>query len=345
MGDSDLYVSRLLKLQSVAKELAKSFGLEISYAVTDVPPYTKEEPHLFGRFPWYYDLVSRGRAFYVHSPESFLFGVALSWTKGVNGCLRNRVAILRPEVAEDKFGRFVDFVSQLRQQLQTGVVVKHVGEDLANRLCKEGFRYYNDDEGWSDLAKEDDQTWQEVVLDMDAARSAPEDSARGAIKNDVHAGRYSLDGLDVPACIGTEWRRDTREIVTRVFYKWVALFHARRAELVDRDFLTWHLMAFETLTFDGSVMLFVLKDAEDATPAGVFAVTPVGEQQTDVVFSFIGEERGNFQRVAYGFLIAALRKRGYRWLNLGGSETKSLFDFKASLGSHKLLGARHLLVD
>ncbi len=221
------------------------------------------------------------------------------------------------------------------------VVVKHVDDNQNLVMNRAGLRGYRNAEGWDNGAREDDQTYPEVILDTRNIYVDPEEYARNPIRMDVINGRYALLGEE-STLVHTP---PTKERLLSVFYAWIKRFEHRQPEVVDEGFITWHQHAFENISGNNGIDLYFLRDIQEHRDIGVFALARSTQQQVDIVFSFIAEERGNFQRVAYGWLLYRIQALGYQWANLGGSEKESLFEFKKSLGAHELLNTHHIVAE
>jgi len=357
-------------------------GCEFSYVPSDIPAYNSSSPNMFGRFPWYYELVSRGRALYVNLPGQFFCGVSLPWDKGINGFLTNRLIVLRPEVNGSLDG-FLTFTKELAKQSNYPLVLKHVQSELAERLINHGFRYYGYNEGWDDSAREDDQTFDEVVINLEETLKHPPALQRTRSRTNQQSLEFILSpfptmaipiGHEVEAAssrlkqhdaastsvdlfVGNRLKRiESKEMecskvrnqckddVLCVFYKWLKRFHQRHPWAVDEDFLNFHLSTFETLVANELITIIFVHNKLDE-PVGVFSLAKTSGLQADVVFSFIAEEEGDFQRLAYREIFREVNKMGFRHMNLGGSEMESLFKFKRSLGVFTLIQSRHIVLD
>ena len=166
-------------------------GLDCSYTSFNVPHYRSDYPSRFGRFSWYYELVSRGRALYVTDDETIFFGFSPSWTKGRNGCLQRASIVLRPEIVRGGESRLAAWVAAVAA-LTGKVIVKHIDEEQSLAMQKHGLRQYLEGEGWDDYAIEDDPTFPEVILETQNVSEVPEKYARNPIRDDVVNGRYAL---------------------------------------------------------------------------------------------------------------------------------------------------------
>lgn len=340
MNTKSEFLDWLICLHDAANFASEKMGFDCNYTSRDVPHFRSDFPSRFGRFPWYYELVSRGRAIYISAPKDVFFAFSPSWSPGVNNSLQRSSIVLRPEIKTGEEQRLVDWVNLVASK--TGkVIVKHIDEEQCQKMKELGLRQYNRSEGWDDLAREDDQTYPEVILDTRVISTEPEDFARNPIRNDVINGRYALlaeESLLVH-------KPHTKERLLAVFYSWIKRFEQRQPDIVDEGFITWHQQAFENITGNKGIDLYFLRDVQTQRDIGIFALARSTQMQIDIVFSFIAEERGNFQRVAFGWLLSKIHSLGYQWANLGGSERKSLFEFKKSLGSHELLNTHHLVCD
>lgn len=337
------YGSRVVALRDTLKALCSELHCEFSHTPPQAPSYDSASPHIFGRYPWYYELVSRGRALYVHNRHHFFCGVSLPWRDGVNQCLASRWVVLRPEV-NGSVDHFVKFVTLLAARSGKSLVLKHVREELAIKLLGNGFRRYRGTEAWDALAPEDDQTCDEVIIDCEKTLLAKPKLQWSKTQATKLIGSIQLETVSQRQMEIPEKRRLYKEDVCRVFYDWLAKLRQRHPDAIDDAFVKWHVSAFETLVADDRLHLIFLRNSREE-PVGVLSLARTGSNQADVVFSFIAEENGDFQRLAYRKVFEKAAALEFRYLNLGGSEVKSLFDFKKSLGVAVQMNARHLMFD
>lgn len=337
------YGSKIDSLHELLRKLCLDMRCEFSYVPSDIPAYNSSSPNMFGRFPWYYELVSRGRALYVNLPGQFFCGVSLPWDKGMNGFLTNRLIVLRPEVNGSLDG-FLAFTQELAKQSNYPLVLKHVQSELAERLINHGFRYYGYNEGWDDSAREDDQTFDEVVINLEETLKHPPALQRTRSRTNQQFLEFKLKRIESKEMECSKVRNQCKDDVLCVFYKWLKHFHQRHPWAVDEDFLNFHLSTFETLVANELITILFVHNKLDE-PVGVFSLAKTSCLQADVVFSFIAEEEGDFQRLAYREIFREVKKMGFRHMNLGGSEMESLFKFKRSLGVFALIQSRHIVLD
>lgn len=337
------YGSKVVKLRTLLEELGEELRCEFSYAPDAIPRYETRSPHLFGRFPWYYELVSRGRALYMHMPNEFFCGISFPWKPGVNGFLKKRLILVRPEVNGSIKG-LVEFAHTLAECSNSSLVLKHVHEETATRLLDHGFRYYAQGEGWDENAIEDDQTFDEVIIDIAETLKAPPHLQRSKSKATQWTDAYHVEFISPEDIQNPEVRSRCKHEIILIFYEWLKHIETRKTELVDEAFLNWHLSAFDTLVVDERLKLMFVRN-EKEEPIGVFSLATMDNSQVDVVFSFISLIDGDAQRLAYRAIFVSLSKMGIQYMNLGGSEFETLFNFKRTLGALTLIKARHLVLD
>lgn len=335
------YGSRVLSLHKLLRGICQDLQCDFSYSPMYVPTYDRQEPHLFGRFPWYYALVSRGRSIYIHKKQNFFTGLSLPWGDVRDNFSNNSIVLLRPEIYGET-DNIVTFVRQVSEKTGCSIIVKHIQEGSATRLIESGFRYYHDNEGWNSSAQEDDQTFPEVIVDLQETLSKPPTLQRSLSKAKKWQKEFSVECVEPMKLERTEVRNKYKQEILTVFYKWLEHFHKRQPWAVDEDFLNWHLSAFETLVADDRLILVYLRDPFDE-PIGVFSLAKTSAFQLDVVFSFIANDEGDFQRLAYREIFERMFQMGFKYMNLGGSEVESLFNFKNSLAASTLIQGRHVI--
>ena len=331
---------KVINLYNSLVDIGENMNSEISYRIKVTPNFQQSGPVVFGGFPWYYRLVTRGSGIYVSKEGSFFFSVAPSWNTEKNTFLDDKYIIIRPEVHANSISDFIDFSKLLSKSLNTPIVLKQVTKHLFHTLLEYGFRSYSESECWDQYSKFDDQTYPEIVLRTDHYVSA--NYARGSIKDQVNANEYYIEESDLSKI---DQRESVKEEIFRVFYDWLRVFLKRFPNAINKNFVSWNLLTFDAMISDELMTLLSIKNKTGKT-IGIFSLIKTSSYQFDVVFSFISEFAGNFQRVAYDMLISWIQKNYNQciYLNLGGSELKSLYEFKKSIGSCEELETYHLVL-
>lgn len=337
---------KIVNLEKYLNSLSKSQSLSIKYRIFEFPKYDYNSPILFGHFPWYYRLVSRGSGLYVSKKESYFFAIAPNWNPMQNSFLESKYIIIRPEIYIDKIEEFITFVKSFYLISKTPIIIKQVSEPVSIILLANGFRNYRENENWDSDSKYDDQTFPEIVLKVNNEYTNKLDFARGFIKNKVSNNDFFIEEIDSFSLNQTHEIEKIKENIFEVFYKWLDNFQKRNPSAINKNFVSWNLLTFDAMISDKQLKILFVKDKHTEKPVGVFSLSKSSYSQYDVVFSFVSEFRGNFQRVAYGLLINwANKNSGCEFLNLGGSELESLFKFKKSIGEFVELNAKHLILD
>ena len=339
------FAASQIELNRALERLSTTESLSLPKLVTEVPKYVRTSPRLFGGFVWYYSLVSRWQADFVELTNRFFCGVSRPWRRGINGCLENSIIVIRPEIADHAMPDFQRFVCRLAGELDCRVVVKHVSDAMAIGLKRFGFREYDDSEGWAHDCLKDDQSYPEVVIDVGRRLVHGFDRARGDARMQAKNGVFVTQHYRSNDLQDSTIRSKVENAIETVFNQWLEHFQVRHPWAIDDEFVRWHKRAFRTFALGPEFEVMLLLRTGDQIPVAVFAATDVGGRQKDMVFSFASDTDDNKHRMAYDLLLNDCAQSGCKWLNLGGSETESLFEFKKSIGPHELIETTHLVFD
>jgi len=332
---------KIIALYDTLTDLGKKSNISVKYRVLETPNFQTKVPVLFGNFPWYYRLITHGSGIFLSKENSFFLSVAPNWKMGENDFLENKYIIVRPEININNIADFVEFVKSLRENTQTPLLIKQVSEEVYDILLQNGFRQYTESENWDESSKYDDQTFPEVILRT--SEYVSNNYARGSIKEKVNAGEFFIEKCDLS---DKENQELAKEYIFHIFYDWLKHFRKRHPDAINKNFVQWNLETFDAMISDETLIVLFVKN-KAGKPIGVFSLTEtLPHCQFDIVFSFVSEFEGNFQRVAYDMLISWMHeKHQCAYLNLGGSELQSLFEFKKSLGNHIELKTYHLIYE
>ncbi len=335
----DQHVNLVAKLG----EYASRTGVRCVHDLESIEVLNRSELAPFGRLPWYYRTVARGSVLFLQEPSKWLVGLTASWAHGINHCLDGALIVVRPEFADPEIASLCSTLQALAETAGSRLIVKQLQKDAESEFASRSFRHYAAQEGWRRGERLDDQTFPEVVLDAKAPWPASNQLARSdaarRVKNSeilIETGSAAPGGPIIPS---------RREVFREVFNKWLKDFHRRHQNRADAEFLEWNIRAVETVFSEPGMEFVFVSEPNECDPFAAFAVAASSDQQLDVYLAFHCASRENMHRVAYWYLRQWAFEQNYHWLNLGGSERRSLFDFKTSLGPHRLIKTTHLLYD
>lgn len=284
-------------------------------------PYCSQEPEAYGMHIVYYQIASRGN-FRVCAGKHGRITLMLPPATLKLRTRRPVIVVLRPIVHDSH--AFWLMLRELSMDLGVAVVLKNVSNSDAEAATRIGFRGYMDDEGWSTIAQQDDQSFPDVVLDI---------SSPGLISK--HQSSINVSFSEVNAI-------DVWPLALELFNRWYDWFVSRYPTWGD-----WGILDFYRNSFDLSVVRkfnfsFIGQANGDIT--AFCAGSYINKVQCDLWICVTAEHPKGMSRVFYRWVSQRLFERGVRYLGLGGSEQAGLHWFKSHLGPHRLLSRRHLVI-
>lgn len=194
------------------------------------------------------------------------------------------------------------------------------GQPIVLKNCSEWkessiVRQLRQDEFWHPSAPKDDQNFPEVTLICKTADCTIKPHSR-----------FQLEGFSF-----RDLKHFEKEMIS-IYERWVKDWHSRQAGKNSYFFRDFFDTLFE-MTFSDRSVGITLGIWADNCFAGAFFADDATEEQIDIWGAVIDRER-----IKFGKALQALRfwaaRRGTHFVNLGGSETESLHEFKVSLGKH-----------
>lgn len=234
---------------------------------------------------------------------------------------RELLCVLRPEI-EDA-AEFWPRLGRAARQLDRAFVVKSVDCSVANAAAGTGLaRLYRDGEGWSAVARYDDQTFPEVVLDLTRPGAAADCDPAVTFERLEPQQAYTA----------------AREVV-RMWLEW---YLDRHAEYARDEIVSYYDFALSRPVLDRMDDHFVA--CMGSRPVAFAASSRIAGDQADLWVCLTTADSPCLSRAFLGHIRRELSAEGVRYLGLGGSELRSLFHFKRRLGGKTLLHRTHLLV-
>lgn len=297
-------------------------------------------PEYFGHAAWYYRIITRNTrdVRYIYHDNKFVCALAPSWSCGSNGFLDKAMVVVRPVLNDVLAIKFSTMLVKASQKSGRPIAVKHLALRYDDAFIEAGFRRYRHGEEWYPGQQHDDQTFPEIVLDLDKNEAL---FHRGSSLNSVGADNYVLTSLNNLSIIT---RDKILERILCIFQLWKENFLVRKSDCVP-GVDDWYARAFNIILDSDKFDLLFISDAAEKRDVAFFAISHTSESQIDVVIAVVAKFKGDFYRKAYAMVAEWAKKMSIQWMNLGGSEEKSLHDFKSSLGIHRVLDATHVLYD
>lgn len=215
------------------------------------------------------------------------------------------------------------FVPRLVRDLGYLVIMKNVGEVEAEELvtASGAFRPYSTDECWHPTARSDEQTFPEVVLDV---------SKSGIANRPDVLLRRRAEAPD-------------EQLVSRLFDEWLAWFLDRHPAWNEWELRPYYFYWLGEGRFARYRYAFIYEC--DGKAIGFACGDKVGEDQAQFWTCLVPPGARVSTRAVYADFFGAAASDGVRWVNLGGSEERSLHRFKYRLGPNVLLHRGHLICD
>ena len=154
-------------------------------------------PGLFGNHSWYFHTITRRCYRGFANSNKFCGAIAPSWTDGKTGKWADYLVILRPIVLPDCTKEFMELVRELSNYQNTTIIFKQVHPSLAGELIAAGCRPYDSFEGWNMQHTYDDQTYAEVVLDLDGMHDCCDRDLFAGLSNQAIRSRHRFEFTEV----------------------------------------------------------------------------------------------------------------------------------------------------
>ncbi|NNE09121.1 MAG: hypothetical protein HKN20_11225 [Gemmatimonadetes bacterium] len=320
----------MMKLKQIADYLESRHGFQIGTASHSHAPLRERNvrpglPQPFGGAPAYYLATSRDRAVWAEREGWALCFVELPETAALNpGRHKATVVLLRPVAPDgDELARvLVDLASALAIR----IVIKNYGIAAAGGLAARGigFRAYGRTEHYHQQAKWDDQTFPEVIYDLESLRLG-----------------HGSDGA---------FARPTVDEARAFIDRWSREYVVRNPEWDAYSVQSFYNGALDRLVNDSDYVCYA---APNGLPGGLVVADRVSDSQVDVwvcaaASGDVPVSPNTWSRALYLRFFAQCAADGVRFVNLGGSETASLHWFKSRLlGEMRplLLERTHLVLE
>lgn len=320
----------MMKLQKIADYLESRHRFRVGTESHSKAPFREENrrpglPQPFGGAPAYYLATSRDSAVWAERDGWALCFVGLPETATLKaGRHEATVVLIRPVAPnDDELARvLVDLASALKIR----VVIKNHGIAASGGLAARGigFRAYGRAEHYHELAKWDDQTFPEVIYDLESLRVGAGES-----------GAFARPSVD-----------EARAFIER----WSDEYAARNPEWDSYSVQSFYNGALDRLVTDSDYVCYA---APNGLPGGLVVADRVTESQVDVwvcaaASGDVPISPNTWSRALYLRFFAQCAADGVRFVNLGGSETASLHWFKSRLlGETRplLLERTHLVLE
>lgn len=214
-------------------------------------------------------------------------------------------------------------VPRLVRDLGYAVIVKNIDERESDQLiaASGAFRPYASDECWHPMAQSDEQTFPEVILSLAGDVLVP-------YKSNLHRRRA---------------RASDEQLVMKLFNGWLTWFLRRHPvwnEWELRPYYSYWLEHGRCVRYEYSFVYEI-----NGTPIGFACGDRVRDNQAQFWTCVVAPGQRIPTRIVYRDFFSAVAADGVQWINLGGSEERSLHRFKTKLGKHDLLRRVHLVCD
>ncbi len=207
-------------------------------------------------------------------------------------------------------------------------ILKNAPEESISELCRFGFREYNENEQWSKEARFDDQTYPQLIIDLQKLIEKDGRSyhlLRKALNKNPNISIRKYNGAD-------------RETVLKIF------------DLKDGDtkdtigkrkgvYYTSHVMYP-----DADITKFVVVDNQNGEIIGFTATSDITSEITTLIASLFKPGIKVASIWAMYQTLAIKYQQGFQFANLGGCETEMIYTFKCEkFPPVKKLFKKHLI--
>ncbi len=284
------------------------------------PPPDSDQPLAYGFHPLYQDLAGRGKSVALHN-VSAAFAVMPVPSYTVTDAHGACACILRPEIVHPReFWRSLRCVARATD---VALIVKSVAEQEAKEAVEApGVRSYRSNEGWSPVARWDEQSFPEVILDLNRR------GARSVV----------LPNTEFHECSPADALRLGRRAADR----WMDWYLLRRQEFPRVDLQSYYNHALRKQALYRADFRFVCLHLGE--PAGFAYASRISDRQVDVWVCLAAGEPPLLSREFLRYLRRFFAEQGFSFLGLGGSELRSLYHFKRRLAGRRLVRRTHLVV-
>ena len=269
----------------------------------------------YGHHLNHYDVACRGQAIWL-SKEEFTLVLSPAPRSLRVKCEIPTVVIYRPW-GSATIEWLVSNVDQICQELNLCVIIKSVPTSIIGQLpSRTSLRTYSDNECWHECAKFDDQTYPEVIIESTLGKFI-----------EHRANRLCLE---VNRPLATK-----AEFLNQIFEQWLSWYLKRNRQFDDQLILSYYKNWLATRKINESdvCMTFSLNDELVAFTLGNF----VNSEQIDLWVSLSLQRNHRLPAAVLRQSVLECFRLNAKRVNLGGSEGKSLHDFKC-----KCFGIQHL---
>ncbi|MCU0565104.1 MAG: DUF2156 domain-containing protein [Oculatellaceae cyanobacterium Prado106] len=202
------------------------------------------------------------------------------------------------------------------------VFVKKLTDDERDQLLQIGFSPI-EDYPWHAQAMEEDDTFAEQILDVNATLNKLEIHQRSGLKTNYRYFRSKFGDQVTVEDLGEENAAEAHDIVNQ-FFDYLDIKQLHISQVSDYD----NIIHYPPIGNNGK-MYFSQLFRIGGKAAAFFAMEPVSEDTVGLYASItLHQEFPNLSEFLIVECCRIAQKAGYRYLNLGGSETSGLFAFK-----------------
>lgn len=211
----------------------------------------------------------------------------------------------------------INFLKNAIQEIQnttqqTKVIIKNVDKKEKRNFLKNGFREYTEKEIWDKDAPFDDQTYPQVIIDLEKLYKK-----RGNTYQHLRTALNKLKSRD-PIYI-RPYKKTDKEDVLKVF--------STRDNKTQSHKKNMYYDSHKMFP-DAKLDKYVVCSYNNHAILGFTAISKINSQTVALVAA-IFKNKDNYTSTAGTFLTLKRQyEKGYKFANLGGSEAKNMYQFK-----------------
>jgi hypothetical protein len=204
----------------------------------------------------------------------------------------------------------------------TPVFVKKLTVEERDQLLEVGFSRI-EDYPWHAQAMEEDDTFPEQTLDVNAVLEKITVHKRSGLKTNYRYFLSKFGDQTTSEFLGEDNAAEAHDIVNQ-FFEYLDIKQLHISQTADYD----NIIHYPPLGMNDKAY-FARLIRISGKAAALFAMEPVSEDTVGLYASItLHQEFANLSEYLIVECCKILQKAGYRYLNLGGSETSGLFGFK-----------------